>query len=141
MQHERIQLIRSCYDVDIINYNRNGSALLIGSGCGITLGIMDSILKIGYSLDIDSYRDREHLIDWETIGVIIDHAGFSFIAMAGWFTLDTPVIFEKLQKAIKKTPLYNYEGGGQLSLKEFLSNIEQSENGESTSSNSFKISA
>lgn len=123
MDHDRLALIRSCYDIDPIDYRRGGRSLLIGSGSGLSMGLMDAVTDFNFLLDVDNYRNRQHVIDWETIGVLLDHIGFKLIAMAGWFTIDSPDVFKKLQKGIKKTPVLLYEGGKETSLELFIQKV------------------
>ena len=49
--------IRSAFGVEFIDFDRS-DGLLISSGAGIAMGLMDTLPAYGFMLDIDSYRNR-----------------------------------------------------------------------------------
>ncbi len=104
----------------INDYDRPGAGLLITSGFGLGLGLMDVLLRVRYFCDIDNHRDE--LLDWECEGVNLSFDGrFTHILLAGWFTIDKSNHFKKLASGIL-LPKLIYVGGENLS--EFIAQAQ-----------------
>jgi hypothetical protein len=108
---ERMAFIRQYFGVDFIHYDRpeNGGVLL-ASGCGIGMGLMDWLPNLSWFVDVDAYRTSP--IDWECVAVIASMAKPTFFLMAGWFSLDRPTVFRTFERGIcGMVPFHIYIGG------------------------------
>lgn len=118
-----IELAKLTYStIEIFNYQRRTSQMLITSGCGLGLGLMDILPSVSYWFDLDTYRHE--LIDWETFGINIYFAGITHLILAGWATIDTPKSLMKIHKGFlgKK---YFYLGGQKQTLQQFIDTVEK----------------
>ena len=52
------------YRVPLIDYCREGDGLLVSSGCGVMLAVMDNARTIRWCLDIDGMKDKAALAAW-----------------------------------------------------------------------------
>lgn len=120
-----VEKLRAWFGVDFIDYGRDAPELLISSGAGIAMGLMDTVRSLGYMVDIDMYRSRAD-VDWECLGVLIGLHRPRRIVMCGWFTIDKPVNFNAIERGIRATgfsALHVYRGGANVSLKEFVASL------------------
>ena len=96
------------FGVDIADYRREGSILVIGSGCGLMLSIMDACRKARWCFDADNYRHSK--IDWQTLGQFLDQSDITAFGVFGWFTIDRPTNLIALLSEVTK-PVVSYGGG------------------------------
>ena len=125
MLSKRITAIETAFEVSFIDYANPGRGVLISSGCGIGMAIMDLTPTLRFFLDTDSYRHRTD-IDWEALSVVLTSETQSkpdYIILSGWFSLDPPEIFDRIERGILETQLFRYEGGKDVSLSAFLNRI------------------
>jgi len=120
-----INVISKGYRVPVIDYERTGeSSLLISSGSGIMLSLMDELPHLRYCVDIDEIINPEHrLADWmQWMGRLADQ-----ILIVGWFGLGNPkYLLEGLdmlpeRRCITYLPLIEYDRHiTTKTLKDFL---------------------
>jgi hypothetical protein len=114
-----IERIKDGFGVEFVDYSREGNAVLITSGCGIGMAIMDALPDIRYFVDIDDYRNSS--IDWEAIAVMLACAKPSAIFLTGSFSLDSPSVFNPIkQGAINTTVLIYLANDLKHSLAKFI---------------------
>jgi len=114
---ESIKKIARYFNVEFINYGRDGNRVIIASGCGIGVGLMDVIIDARYFIDSDRYRNR--MIDWEIIAAMLSLSADNEMILAGWFSFDGSDVFDAIERGFKGK-LYRYDGGGCSSLSEFI---------------------
>lgn len=108
--------------VEFIDFERPGRGVIVCSGSGIGLSLMDVFLDCRYLVDIDSYR-MDKSIDWECVAVLLStRRQIDRVIMAGWFTIDVPVNFNAFQRGLL-VENFVYRGGGSESLAEFVNRI------------------
>ena len=73
--------------IPLIDYERAGDGLLISSGCGIMLAVMDSVPTLRFCVDIDDAGCGDRFADfiqwiryWKTVPLFC----------VGWFSLTSP---------------------------------------------------
>lgn len=111
--------IESAFGVTFTDYGREGAGVLLSSGCGIGLALMDVLPEFRWFVDMDNYRYKS--VDWEAIAVMLSVAGAEEFLLAGWFTFDAPVGFDRFSRGVLATSrLSRYEGGHGFTLGEFL---------------------
>jgi hypothetical protein len=121
MADERISQAREFFGVDFADYDRPGATgILITSGCGIGMGIMDVFPEVRWFCDVDQYRHQP--VDWEALSIFLTAGDWrpGFVILAGWFSLDRAVVFDRFQAGACRTPVFRYDGGGGTSLADFL---------------------
>lgn len=108
---DRMAFIERHFGVEFIRYDRaEDGGILVASGCGIGMGLMDCIPALTWFVDVDAYRQKT--IDWECISVIASLSGPAFFLLAGWFSLDKPQIFRTFERGIcGGVPFHTYIGG------------------------------
>lgn len=121
MLESRIEAIRQHFGVELIDYGRPTTGVVLSSGCGIGLAIMDQLPSANWFVDIDRYRHKA--VDWECLAVVLTIARPRYVVLAGWFTIDKPWAFHSFKKGSIETPLYEYSGGGELTLSDFLKSV------------------
>lgn len=119
MLGETIQKIERGFGIEFVDYEREGEGVLITSGAGIGMAMMDTLPWLRYMIDLDSYRFK--MIDWEAVAVLLSVHKPKAIVMVGWFTIDRPRAFEAFIKGVIDTPLFVYRGGESQTLGEFIS--------------------
>lgn len=112
----------SKFGVELIDYGRSGSGMVLASGCGLGLALMDVVERCRWFVDVDRYRFAA--VDWEAVGVHLSLNGVSEFILAGWFTIDVPRAFDAFERGIVRGKVSRYEGGKEVSLEEFLSSLE-----------------
>jgi hypothetical protein len=121
---ERIRLLPSLFGIRMIDYNRVATGVCFSFGCGIGIALMDSCPnELRYFLDIDSYR--KSLVDWESVGVVLDSCRPSVIVLAGWFSLDRPHALLAVQRSVERSRVVFYEGGANKSLQDAIDEIKR----------------
>ena len=127
MGNERVALVNSLFHVEFVDYARPGDGLLISSGAGIGMAIMDTLPALRWFCDVDAYRKRQD-IDWEAVAVMLTAGSWrpSAVVMAGWFSLDRPEVFDAFERGVVETPVFRYEGGQGTTLADFLQTVKTS---------------
>jgi hypothetical protein len=98
------------FDVPVVDYRRISRGLLIGSGAGVMMAVMDVCERFRYAVDLDQCRHREdRFCDWVRA---LDRNGLvDMIALAGWFSISNPAsIAAALQRV--NVPTIVYSGAG-----------------------------
>jgi hypothetical protein len=119
----RIDNSISNFGVEFADYGRQSTGILLSSGCGIGMALMDVCLELNYFVDIDSYRFKP--VDWESLMVTLSVAKPQVIVLAGWYTIDRPLSMEAAARGcIDKNSLVWYEGG-KKDLSEAIAEIHR----------------
>jgi hypothetical protein len=108
------------FGVELIDYEREGRGILVSSGCGIGMALMDVLSDCRYFVDTDRYRHRS--IDWSSLAAILALSD-SYLVLAGWFSFDKAQIFDDIERSFSGK-VWRYEGGNARSLSEFLQSID-----------------
>ena len=116
------------FGADLIDFGAHrGGGLLLASGAGIMMAVMDAAPELRWALDVDTMRESMHRIP--TLVVALDrNSDARFIAFVGWFSLDSPAPFEEGMRRMKRLQSLAYladpNGGGQLpALGDFLKRL------------------
>lgn len=120
----RISSAEKNFGVTFHDYKRAGqTGILLSSGCGIGMALMDECPNLNYFVDIDNYRFKN--IDWECLLVSLTAACPSVVVLAGWHSLDRPVAFERASLGVQTglTKLIRYIGG-ESDLRETIQAIK-----------------
>lgn len=131
----RLTLCNAIFDVPVLDYARPSRGLLIGSGSGIMMAVMDASDRFRFAVDLDQCRDHDALCDWVHA---LDRNGLvDLIAIAGWFSISSP---KKIAGALSRVrvPAIVYVGAGLGreafanclvvdTLEEFLGRVAQAE--------------
>jgi hypothetical protein len=113
------------FGFDLIDYKRWGDGVLIASGCGIMMSIMDAVPRFGYCIDVDSFRNNQSRLP-QFISALDKNCQFQIIGIAGWFSLDMPNALQQGQQRISNAKCVTYSGGYAAffneanTLKEFI---------------------
>lgn len=126
MLNDRITAIKDFFNVEFIDYgDHRGNSILISSGAGIGMALMDQFMGVRYFIDIDSYR--HDIIDWESIGIILSNSKPKMIIFCGWFTLDNRKNFQKIVDGtcnnVNGEIIEFYDGGKTENLQSFIDKI------------------
>lgn len=115
--------IKRLFDVEIIDYDRNGNDLIVSSGAGIGMATMDVVSSARYFFDIDKYRYQN--IDFEALGIFLASKCKRLI-IVGWFTIDVPKNIDALNKGFSfiNKNIFRYNGGEDISLKDFFGMVK-----------------
>jgi hypothetical protein len=100
------------FDVPVVDYRRISRGLLIGSGAGVMMAVMDVCERFRYAVDLDQCRGFEaRFCDWVRA---LDRNGLvDLIALAGWFSISNPAsIAAALQQVNVPTLVYSGAGMG-----------------------------
>ncbi len=120
---EKIQRINKLFGVEFHDYERRGNSVLITSGFGINMALMDIFKDLRFTIDVDSYRGI--LIDWESIAVCIAAAKPTRVLLAGLFIIDHPEIFDIIKNGLVGVKTHIYVAGAGRSLEEFIRDVEK----------------
>jgi hypothetical protein len=93
------------YYVPLIDYAppagvARGDWLLIGSGCGVMMGVMDQVPRIRWCVDLDDVKDKSRFARW--MGWAENFVGL--VAIAGWFSLSDPTPLREGIAQLKRRP-------------------------------------
>ena len=114
------------YYVPLADYGAHrGDWLLLSSGCGIMMAVMDADQRFRWCVDVDGLKDRSRFARW---------AGWSQrlvagVAVVGWFSITDPSLLRQAVAAMDQMPLA-YTPGVELgakhcgSLEEFLQQLQ-----------------
>jgi hypothetical protein len=129
----RLNLCNGIFGIHPVDYRRASYGLLIGSGAGVMMGVMDIAPRFRFALDADQYRGREtYLCDW--IRAMDRNCLVDLIAVCGWFSITDPIPLAGALDTLS-APTVVYSGGGlgreifeqasfTDSLDEFLRRVE-----------------
>src|SRR5216117_3249979 len=67
-------------------YGREGDGLLVASGCGLMMAVMDACPALRYCFDTDTQGKNALWADW----LICAERYASMIVVAGWFSISDP---------------------------------------------------
>ncbi len=98
------------FGFDLIDYKRWGDGVLIASGCGIMMSIMDAVPRFQYCIDVDSFRENHSRLP-QLLSALDKNCEFKLIAIAGWFSLDKPDMLRDGQHRITNAQCVTYSGG------------------------------
>ena len=106
----RLNFCSQIFGIPVIDYRRSSAGLLVSSGGGIMLAVMDACDRFRYAIDMDQCRGREdRLCDWLRA---IDLNGLvDFIAFAGWFSISDPMSIANVLR-LMRTEVLIYSGAG-----------------------------
>lgn len=97
--------------VPLIDYRRPGDAVLVSSGCGIMMSIMDQVPRYRWSVDADAMRSLPPWrIEW-FITAIDRNTDVPLLGVAGWFSLDDPTYLRAGLEAVRRMRTCSYSGG------------------------------
>jgi hypothetical protein len=97
------------FGFNLIDYDRQGDSVLIASGAGIMMAIMDAVPRFKYCIDIDSYRQINSRVP-QLINALDLNCNLGIIGIAGWFSIDKPEALQEGINKIKKTRCVSYSG-------------------------------
>jgi hypothetical protein len=106
----RLNLCRALFDVPLIDYGRPTYGLLIGSGAGTMMAIMDASVRFRFALDLDDCRGREHKL-FAFIRALDRNGLIELVALAGWFSITDPKPIAAVLKGLS-APVIIYSGAG-----------------------------
>jgi len=114
------------YSIPLIDYHR-GSGVLIGSGAGTMMAVMDQALELRWCVDVDSFDKRSRLADF----LLMAERVVSPIVVAGWFSITDPAPIRRAIAGLR-TPPVCYGGNVRLttdpteatSMQELLDQLE-----------------
>jgi hypothetical protein len=98
------------FGFDLIDYKRIGDGVLIASGCGIMMSIMDAVPRFQYCIDVDSFRHNHSRLP-QLLSAFDKNCHFKVIGIAGWFSLDKPDALRQGQQRITNAQCVTYSGG------------------------------
>ncbi len=102
----------------LIDYgSARGRALLIASGSGIMMSVMDAESSFRWCVDSDVCGGN--IVDF----AILAARHVSYIGLAGWFSITDPAAFREIMSCELKCPTIAYGGNvllGVATLREFL---------------------
>ena len=101
--------IANFFGFHLIDYKRQGDSVLIASGAGIMMAIMDSVPRFKYSIDIDSFRHLNDRVP-EFMCALDLNCNIEVLGIAGWFTVDKPTALQQGINKIKRTKIVSYSG-------------------------------
>jgi len=106
----RLTLCNAIFGIPLIDYHRASFGLLIGSGAGSMMAIMDVSPRFRFAVDIDQCRGREgHMADW--LRALDRNALVDLVALAGWFSISDPKPIAHALRALH-VPVLVYSGAG-----------------------------
>jgi hypothetical protein len=133
---ERIGFCAAIFDVPLADYgvSSRGRGLLIGSGAGVLMAVMDVAPKFRFAVDLDQCRGREDRLR-DFVRALDGNGLVDLIAVCGWFSISDP---KEIAGALAglSAPVLVYAGAGlgrevfakQIvvdTLEEFLRRVSQ----------------
>lgn len=109
--HEsRLNLVTAIYRIPLTDYRRASYGVLVASGAGIMMALMDACERFRYCVDIDQCRGREEdLVSW--VKALDRNELVDLIAVAGWFSITSPKKIADALTAVR-APAIVYSGAG-----------------------------
>ncbi len=103
--------------VRLVDYGEHrGRSVLLGSGCGLMMAVMDAEFEFRWCADLDR---GGHAIDF----AILVQRDVRMIGLVGWFSLTSPAAFRSVLAEPLACPVLAYGGNidlGCSTLKSFL---------------------
>lgn len=102
------------YRVPLVDYGAHdagrGRGVLLSSGCGIGMAVMDQLPELRWFCDLDAVHESDgaRAVDF----AILAHRAASVLALCGWFSLHSPDVFRAILQACPKALAY----GGNVDL-------------------------
>lgn len=98
--------------------------MLICSGSGLMMALMDAVPRFNYCIDIDNHRDITARVPNLMAGLDLN-CGLTLIGVAGWFSVDKPDALIEGITRVKHTQVVSYLAGvdgpsGCISLNFFI---------------------
>lgn len=115
------------YRVPTIDYGRpEATGLLIASGCGLMMSVMDAVSGLRWCVDFDALKPDASLDSFLTVAA----PGLSVIGMCGWFTITKP---ETIRSVTSREDVIVYGGNVRFgarreatSLRDFVTLLTES---------------
>lgn len=106
----RLNLCNSIFGIHPVDYRRESYGLLVGSGAGTMMAVMDVAPRFRFAIDVDQYRGREpRLCEWLAA---LDRNGLvDLIAVCGWFSITSPSVLAGALDTLS-APVIVYSGAG-----------------------------
>lgn len=106
------------------NYKRAGDGVLICSGSGLMMALMDAVPRFNYCIDIDNHRDITTRVP-NLMAALDLNCNLTLMGVAGWFSVDTPDALIDGMQRVHHTQVVSYLAGinhpaSCLSLKFFV---------------------
>ena len=106
----KLNLCNAIFGVYPVDYQRASYGLLIGSGAGTMMAVMDHAPQFRFALDADQYRGREdRLCDW--IRALDRNRLVDLVVVCGWFSISDPVPLAGALDTLS-APTVVYSGAG-----------------------------
>ena len=101
------------YRVPLVDYGRPSTGVLVSSGCGIMMGVMDACPELRWCVDIDDLKRRPEarIADF----LLMAERACEVVAVCGWFSLTDPTCLREAVAALEAPVTY---GGGGVWLKQ-----------------------
>lgn len=97
-----IEQVSRLYNVAVIDYGRpTARGLLVSSGCGIMMSVMDTVPSMRWCLDIDTLGPTARLADF----LVMADALVDRIGVCGWFSLTDPAPLRAAVAALPRAPV------------------------------------
>jgi hypothetical protein len=120
--------LASYFGFQLFEYERQGDSILIASGSGLMMAIMDICPRFKWCLEVDNHRDIASRLP-NLINAFDQNCSLEIIAIAGWFSIDDPKQLMLAQDKIKQSKNFSYSGGygffknEDIDLEKFVANI------------------
>jgi hypothetical protein len=108
------------FGFDLHDYKRIGDSILIASGSGLMMAIMDAVPRFKYCIDIDNHRNINQRVP-NYLTALDLNCKFSIIAIAGWFSIDNPDMLQQGISKINNAQCITYSGGYKVFPNECIS--------------------
>lgn len=117
------KFVASYFGFELFEYDRLADSILIASGSGLMMAIMDNCPSFKWCLEVDNFRNISHRIP-NLITAFDKNCQLNIIAIAGWFSIDNPKFLVEGQKKILEKKSVCYSGGFNVFQNE-CENLEQ----------------
>jgi hypothetical protein len=102
--------IASYFGFQLHDYKRSGDAVLIASGSGLMMTVMDAVPRFSYCIDVDNYRHITNRVP-QLVSALDLNCNLALIGIAGWFSVDAPDQLCAGINKIRQTNCVSYSGG------------------------------
>jgi hypothetical protein len=124
--------VASYFGFELFEYRRQGDAILIASGSGLMMAIMDICPRFKWCIEVDNFRNIANRIP-NLINAFDLNCDIEIIGIAGWFSIDNPQQLINAQQKIKRCKSFSYSGGYKVfeneskTLEDFINKINYGE--------------